>query len=126
MTETNNNIKVGDKVEFTYLKHIDEPETRMENGVLLQDFSKKAERYQGTVSSIRDLTENPLASSTLRYSKPKAKRSKNLVYLELEDGDIQAFYDGSMIVHDVQSKPNKRGVWNLMASAFKRRKPQPA
>ena len=50
-----------------------------------------------------------------------------MLYTVELDGDegVKAFYDGRMVGTEVLPE-TKRGVWKLMASAFKRRKPQPA
>ena len=87
-------MKVGDNIEFNYLKGYDSDLLR---GVLTKDYSTKAEAYSGKVVEIRDIEKHPVNKVTLRYGKIKGERSRNLVTVEDSDGFAKAFYDGRMI-----------------------------
>ena len=87
-------MKVGDNIEFNYLKGYD---CDLLKGILTKDYSSKAEAYSGKVVEIRDIEKHPVSNVTLRYGKIKGERSRNLVTVEDSDGFAKALYDGRMI-----------------------------
>ena len=86
-------MKIGDKISFSYLKGADKEGLRP----TLVDYATRAENYEGTVEEIRNIEKSPLSDYTVSYGKIKGERSTNLVTVELEDGDMKAFYDGRMV-----------------------------
>ena len=116
-------LKTGQKVRFHYLKQFKD---ELKSGQVLTDYTTTSESYSGKVVDVRNIIDQPVSHETIRRNNIKGRRSEMLYTVEL-DGDegVKAFYDGRMVGTEVLPE-TKRGVWKLMASAFKRRKPQPA
>ena len=116
-------LKMNDKVKFHYLKQFKD---ELKSGQVLTDYTTTSEEYSGKVVDVRNIIHQPVSNETIRRDNIKGRRSEVLYTVEL-DGDegVKAFYDGRMVGTEVLPK-TKRGVWKLMASAFKRRKPQTA
>ena len=116
-------LKTGQKVRFHYLKQFKD---ELKSGQVLTDYTTTSESYSGKVVDVRNIIDQPVSNETIRRNNIKGRRSEMLYTVEL-DGDegVKAFYDGRMVGTEVLPE-TKRGVWKLMASAFKRRKPQPA
>jgi len=94
-------LAIGDRVSFNYLKgaNIDGV------GPLRVDYASRAEKYQGTVEDVRDITKSPLSPHTVSYGTIKGERSKNLVTVDIDGDGSKAFYDGRMIGLQVAKKP---------------------
>ena len=116
-------LKINDKVKFHYLKQFQD---ELKSGQVLTDYTTTSESYSGKVVDVRNIIDQPVSHETIRRDNIKGRRSEVLYTVEL-DGDegVKAFYDGRMVGTEVLPE-TKRGVWNLMASAFKRRKLQTA
>ena len=116
-------LKIDDKVKFHYLKQFKD---ELKSGQVLTDYTTTSESYSGKVVDVRNIIDQPVSYETIRRNNIKGRRSEVLYTVEL-DGDegVKAFYDGRMVGTEVLPE-TKRGVWNLMASAFKRRKLQTA
>ena len=116
-------LKTGQKVRFHYLKQFKD---ELKSGQVLTDYTTTSESYSGKVVDVRNIIDHPVSNETIRRDNIKGRRSEMLYTVEL-DGDegVKAFYDGRMVGTEVLPE-TKRGIWKLMASAFKRRKPQPA
>jgi hypothetical protein len=96
-------MKIGDKISFSYLKGKNEEGLRPK----LVDYAAKAQDYEGTIEEIRNIENSPLSDYTVNYGKIKGERSTNLVTVELQDGDVKAFYDGRMVGRRVLSPTGK-------------------
>ena len=116
-------LKTGQKVRFHYLKQFKD---ELKSGQVLTDYTTTSEEYSGKVVDVRNIIDQPVSHEPIRRDNINGRRSEMLYTVEL-DGDegVKAFYDGRMVGTEVLPE-TKRGVWKLMASAFKRRKPQPA
>ena len=116
-------LKLNDKVKFHYLKQFKD---ELKSGQVLTDYTTTSESYSGKIVDVRNIIDQPVSHETIRRDNIKGRRSEVLYTVEL-DGDegIKTFYDGRMVGTDVLPE-TKRGVWKLMASAFRRRKPQTA
>ncbi len=116
-------LKMNDKVKFHYLKQFKD---ELKSGQVLTDYTTTSEEYSGKVVDVRNIIDQPVSNETIRRNNIKGRRSEVLYTVEL-DGDegVKSFYDGRMVGTQVLPE-TKRGVWKLMASAFKRRKPQTA
>lgn len=116
-------LKTGQKVRFHYLKQFKD---ELKSGQVLTDYTTTSESYSGKVVDVRNIIDHPVSHETIRRDNIKGRRSEVLYTVEL-DGDegVKAFYDGRMVGTEVLPE-TKRGVWKLMASAFRRRKPQTA
>ena len=116
-------LKTGQKVRFHYLKQFKD---ELKSGQVLTDYTTTSEEYSGKVVDVRNIIHQPVSNETIRRDNIKGRRSEVLYTVEL-DGDegVKAFYDGRMVGTEVLPE-TKRGVWKLMASAFRRRKPQTA
>ena len=116
-------LKTGQKVRFHYLKQFKD---ELKSGQVLTDYTTTSESYSGKVVDVRNIIDQPGSNETIRRDNIKGRRSEVLYTVEL-DGDegVKAFYAGRMVGTEVLPE-TKRGVWNLMASAFKRRKLQTA
>ena len=116
-------LKMNDKVKFHYLKQFKD---ELKSGQVLTDYTTTSEEYSGKVVDVRNIVDQPVSNETIRRDNIKGRRSEVLYTVEL-DGDegVKSFYDGRMVGTQVLPE-TKRGVWKLMASAFKRRKPQTA
>ena len=116
-------LKTGQKVRFHYLKQFKD---ELKSGQVLTDYTTTSESYSGKIVDVRNIIDQPVSHETIRRDNIKGRRSEVLYTVEL-DGDegVKAFYDGRMVGTEVLPE-TKRGVWKLMASAFKRRKPQTA
>ena len=116
-------LKLNDKVKFHYLKQFKD---ELKSGQVLTDYTTTSEEYSGKVVDVRNIIDQPVSHETIRRDNIKGRRSEVLYTVEL-DGDegVKAFYDGRMVGTEVLPE-TKRGVWKLMASAFRRRKPQTA
>ena len=116
-------LKENDKIKFHYLKQFKD---ELKGGQVLMDYTTTSEEYSGKIVDVRNIVDSPVSNETIRRDNIKGRRSEMLYTVEL-DGDegVKAFYDGRMVGTEVLPE-TKRGVWKLMASAFKRRKPQPA
>ncbi len=95
-----NDMKIGDKVSFTYLKGGD---SGLVGGILTKDYASKAENYKGRIVDIRDIEKHPISNESARNC---IERSKNLVTVRLKDGFHQSFYDGRM----VNARLKRRGL----------------
>tara|TARA_Y100001934_G_scaffold43480_1_gene52440 strand:- start:40 stop:393 length:354 start_codon:yes stop_codon:yes gene_type:complete len=116
-------LKTGQKVRFHYLKQFKD---ELKSGQVLTDYATTSESYSGKVVDVRNIVDHPVSNETIRRDNIKGRRSEMLYTVELDGDDgVKAFYDGRMVGTEVLPE-TKRGVWKLMASAFKRRKPQPA
>ena len=115
--------KINDKVKFHYLKQFKD---ELKSGQVLTDYTTTSESYSGKVVDVRNIIDHPVSNETIRRDNIKGRRSEVLYTVEL-DGDegVKAFYDGRMVGTEVLPK-TKRGIWKVMASAFKQRKPQTA
>ena len=122
-------MKIGKKYKFGYLRNIDEPTVDTEtchNVPKLYDYSDNVKTYVGELIEGRDLSKNPLSAETLKYKGLKGKRSQNLCYFKLEDGDIKGMYDGSIIaVEEVKAVSKKTPLLYSLGKVF-RRKPRRA
>ena len=116
-------LKTGQKVRFHYLKQFKD---ELKSGQVLTDYTTTSESYSGKIVDVRNIIDQPVSHETIRRDNIKGRRSEVLYTVEL-DGDegVKAFYDGRMVGTEVLPE-TKRGVWKLMASAFRRRKPQTA
>ena len=115
--------KTGQKVKFHYLKQFKD---ELKGGYFLTDYTTTSEGYSGKVVDVRNIVDQPVSNETIRRDNIKGRRSEVLYTVELEgDEGVKTFYDGRMVGTEVLPE-TKRGVWKLMASAFKRRKPQTA
>lgn len=116
-------LKTGQKVRFHYLKQFKD---ELKSGQVLTDYTTTSESYSGKVVDVRNIIDQPVSNETIRRNNIKGRRSEMLYTVEL-DGDegVKAFYDGRMVGTEVLPE-TKRGIWKLMASAFRRRKPQTA
>ena len=116
-------LKENDKIKFHYLKQFKD---ELKGGYFLTDYTTTSEGYSGKVVDVRNIVDQPVSNETIRRDNIKGRRSEVLYTVEL-DGDegVKSFYDGRMVGTQVLPE-TKRGVWKLMASAFKRRKPQTA
>ena len=116
-------LKTGQKVRFHYLKQFKD---ELKSGQVLTDYTTTSEEYSGKVVDVRNIIDQPVSNETIRRNNIKGRRSEVLYTVVLEgDEGIKTFYDGRMVGTEVLPE-TKRGVWKLMASAFKRRKPQTA
>ena len=115
--------KTGQKVKFHYLKQFKD---ELKGGQFLKDYTATSESYSGTIVDVRNIVDSPVSNETIRRDNIKGRRSEMLYTVEL-DGDegVKAFYDGRMVGTEVLPE-TKRGIWKVVASAFTRRKPQPA
>ena len=116
-------LKINDKVKFHYLKQFKD---ELKSGQVLTDYTTTSESYSGKVVDVRNIIDQPVSYETIRRNNIKGRRSEVLYTVEL-DGDegVKAFYDGRMVGTEVLPE-TKRGIWKLMASAFRRQKPQTA
>ena len=116
-------LKTGQKVRFHYLKQFKD---ELKGGYFLKDYTTTSESYSGKIVDVRNIVDSPVSNDTIRRANIKGRRSEMLYTVELDGDDgVKAFYDGRMVGTEVLPE-TKRGVWKLMASAFKRRKPQTA
>lgn len=109
-------MKIGDKIQFDYLKEQVKDNSAGWNNELV-DYSATSESYTGTVVEVRDIIEHPVSQETIQRNNIKGSRSRSLVTLELDNGDIKGFYDGRMVGTQVLPK-TKMGLFRKMASAF--------
>ena len=116
-------LKINDKVKFHYLKQFKD---ELKSGQVLTDYTTTSESYSGKVVDVRNIIDQPVSYETISRDNIKGRRSEVLYTVEL-DGDegVKAFYDGRMVGTEVLPE-TKRGIWKVVASAFTRRKPQPA
>ena len=116
-------FKSGQKIKFYYLKQFKD---ELKSGQVLTDYTTTSEEYSGKVVDVRNIIDQPVSHETIRRDNIKGRRSEMLYTVEL-DGDegVKAFYDGRMVGTEVLPK-TKKGIWKVVASAFTRRKPQPA
>jgi len=114
--ERENEMKIGDKIQFNYLKEQVKDNSAGWNNELV-DYSATSESYTGTVVEVRDIIEHPVSQETIHRGNIKGSRSRSLVTLELDNGDIKGFYDGRMVGTQVLPK-TKMGLFRKMASAF--------
>ena len=116
-------LKINDKVKFHYLKQFKD---ELKSGQVLTDYTTTSEEYSGKIVDVRNIIDQPVSHETIRRDNIKGRRSEMLYTVEL-DGDegVKAFYDGRMVGTEVLPE-TKRGIWKVVASAFTRRKPQPA
>lgn len=91
-------LVIGDKVSFAYLKNIEKDNSTCYGHPTLVNYNTNAETYKGEVTSVRDIKEQPLSSTTIAYNKNiKGDRSRYIVTMELDNGDVKAFYDGRIV-----------------------------
>ena len=109
-------MKIGDKIKFDYLKEQLKDNSAGWDNVLV-DYSATSESYTGTVVEVRDIIQHPVSKETIRRNNIKGSRSRSLVTLELEDGQIKGFYDGRMVGTQVLPK-TKMGLFRKLASAL--------
>ena len=116
-------LKENDKIRFHYLKEFKD---ELKSGQVLTDYTTTSESYSGKVVDVRNIIDQPVSHETIRRNNIKGRRSEMLYTVEL-DGDegYKTFYDGRMVGTEVLPE-TKRGIWKVVASAFTRRKPQPA
>jgi|TARA_R110002020_G_scaffold3005_2_gene13861 hypothetical protein len=118
-------MKIGKKYKFSYLRNIDEPTVDTETCYSIPklfDYSENVKTYTGTLKQVRDISKEPLSSATLKYKGLKGKRSQNLMYFEMEDGDIKGMYDGSIIaVEEIVSKTKTPLLYSL-GKVFRRKR----
>jgi|TARA_R110000850_G_scaffold97812_2_gene203723 hypothetical protein len=107
-------FKENDTIRFYYLKQF---KNEMKEGISLTDYADQSEEYSGKIVNVRNIIDEPVSLDTIRRAKIKGKRSEILYTLELDNGDIQSFYDGRMVGTDVLLE-TKRGIWKTIASAF--------
>ena len=123
-------LSVGENISFSYLKNIDEPKVDKETcfGIpTLVDYKGNAERYTGTVESVRDISEIPLSHRTIAYNKNiKGNRSRYLYKVSLKDGEVKGFYDGRMIGTEKITEAKKAGVISRVKSVLKRKRKRKA
>ena len=116
-------LKSGQKIKFHYLKQFKD---ELKGGQVLMDYTTTSEEYSGKIVDVRNIVDQPVSNDTIRRANIKGRRSEMLYTVELDGDDgVKAFYDGRMVGTQVLPE-TKRGVWKLMASAFKRRKLQTA
>ena len=116
-------LKSGQKIKFHYLKQFKD---ELKGGQVLMDYTTTSEEYSGKIVEVRNIVDEPVSNDTIRRANIKGRRSEMLYTVELDGDDgVKAFYDGRMVGTEVLPE-TKRGVWKLMASAFKRRKLQTA
>ena len=116
-------LKSGQKIKFHYLKQFKD---ELKGGQVLIDYTTTSEEYSGKIVDVRNIVDQPVSNDTIRRANIKGRRSEMLYTVELDGDDgVKAFYDGRMVGTEVLPE-TKRGVWKLMASAFKRRKLQTA
>ena len=116
-------LKENDKIRFHYLKQFKDEQ---KSGQVLTDYTTTSEEYSGKIVDVRNIVDQPVSNDTIRRANIKGRRSEMLYTVELDGDDgVKAFYDGRMVGTEVLPE-TKRGVWKLMASAFKRRKLQTA
>ena len=113
-------LVIGDKVSFAYLKNIEKDNSTCYGHPTLVNYNKNAETYKGEVTSVRDIKEQPLSSTTIAYNKNiKGERSRYIYTVELEDGDVKAFYDGR-IVNPVAVSIPKESLMQRLAAAVRK------
>tara|TARA_R100000152_G_C6772075_1_gene198817 strand:- start:1039 stop:1461 length:423 start_codon:yes stop_codon:yes gene_type:complete len=123
-------LEIGKTYKFGYLRNIDQPTVDTEKcfGVPnLYDYSENVKTYVGKLIEVRDISEKPLSSATLKYNGLKGKRSQNLCYFEMQDGEIKGMYDGSIVaLEQVKAKTNVvSGLLYKLGKPFQRkRRPQ--
>ena len=116
-------FKINDKIRFHYLKQFKD---ELKSGQVLTNYTTTSEEYSGKIVEVRNIVDEPVSNDTIRRANIKGRRSEMLYTVELDGDDgVKAFYDGRMVGTEVLPE-TKRGVWKLMASAFKRRKLQTA
>ena len=116
-------LKLNDKVKFHYLKQFKD---ELKSGQVLTDYTTTSESYSGKVVDVRNIIDQPVSHETIRRDNIKGRRSEVLYTVELDGDDgVKAFYDDRMVGTEVLPE-TKRGIWKVVASAFTRRKPQPA
>ena len=116
-------LKSGQKIKFHYLKQFKD---ELKGGQVLMDYTTTSEEYSGKIVDVRNIVDQPVSNDTIRRANIKGRRSEMLYTVELDGDDgVKAFYDGRMVGTEVLPE-TKRGVWKLMASAFKRRNLQTA
>ena len=99
-------FKINDHLEFHYLKEI---KTDSKDGQPLTDYSSTSESYSGTVVEIRAIVQKPVSAETIKRGNIKGNRSRVMYTIDLDDHNIQSFYDGRMVgvaVRIEDSKPN--------------------
>ena len=98
-------LVIGDKVSFAYLKNVEKDNSTCYGHPTLVNYNTNAETYKGEVTSVRDIKEQPLSSTTIAYNKNiKGDRSRYIVTMELDNGDVKAFYDGRIVNPIKQAK----------------------
>jgi hypothetical protein len=98
-------LTIGDKIGFSYLKEVEKDNSTCYGYPTLVDYSKNAKSYFGEVTGVRDIKESPLSKATLQYGNIKGERSRFIYTMELENGDVKAFYGGRMVNPVTQAKP---------------------
>ena len=117
---TSKQLQVGDYVRFNYMKEI-EHEFSEKNNMQYTDYTKSAQQYAGTITDVRDLDEHPLSERTIAYGTIKGRRSRFLYTVEADDGTVQTFYDGRMMMLYYRPEKSKRGFIKRLKSALRRR-----
>ena len=107
-------MKIGDKIKFDYLKEQLKDNSAGWDNVLV-DYSATSESYTGTVVEVRDIIQHPVSQETIRRNNIKGSRSRSLVTLELEDGEISNHVDLRKIkyLNLWKSRINGLRVWKL-------------
>ena len=117
---TSKQLQVGDYVRFNYMKEI-EHEFSEKNNMQYTDYTKSAQQYAGTITDVRDLDEHPLSERTIAYGTIKGRRSRFRYPVEADDGTVQTFYDGRMMMLYYRPEKSKRGFIKRLKSALGRR-----
>jgi len=112
-------LTIGDKIGFSYLKEVEKDSSTCYGYPTLVDYSKSAESYSGEVTGVRDIKEAPLSNATLQYGNIKGERSRFIYTVELENGDVKAFYGGRMVNPVKQEKP-KASLMQKLAAAVRK------
>tara|TARA_B100000287_G_scaffold407527_1_gene433040 strand:- start:32 stop:385 length:354 start_codon:yes stop_codon:yes gene_type:complete len=113
-------LVVGKAYDFGYIKNVVKDDSTCYGRPTLVDYSKNAETYGGTITSVRDISDEPLSSATITYNKAiKGERSQKLYTVELDNGDVKAFYGGRIVqaVQRVVKQPLLRKLVNKLAKS---------
>ncbi len=113
-------LVVGKKYDFGYIKNVVKDSSTCYGRPTLVDYSKNAKTYGGTITSVRDISDEPLSSATIAYNKAiKGERSQLLYTVELDNGDVKAFYGGRIVqaVQRVVKQPLLRKLVSKLAKS---------
>lgn len=113
-------LAIGKVYDFGYIKNVVKDSSTCYGLPTLVDYSKNAKTYGGKVTSVRDISDEPLSSATIAYNKAiKGERSQMLYTVELDNGDVKAFYGGRIVqaVQRVVKQPLLRKLVNKLAKS---------